>query len=135
MKEHNLMDYSMLVAIENTPEDSSHSTVSLNETFTDRFTSMKNSRDLLTDSIFQLIKEVKQGQKRNNKNHERSDLKLNYDESCSDAHKTLCVNQKLIAHLAIIDYLQLWNVSKQLERFVKVYALNKDGVGLSAVEP
>jgi hypothetical protein len=52
MKEHNLMDYSMLVAIENTPEDSSHSTVSLNETFTDRFTSMKNSRELLTDSIF-----------------------------------------------------------------------------------
>ena len=102
----------MLVAIENTPEDSSHSTVSLNETFTDRFTSMKNSRELLTDSIFQLIKEVKQGQKRNNKNHERSDLKLNYDESCSDAHKTLCVNEKLIAHLAIIDYLQLWNVSK-----------------------
>jgi hypothetical protein len=52
MKEHKLMDYSMLVAIENKPEDSSLSTVSLNETDTDRFTPMKNSRELITDSLF-----------------------------------------------------------------------------------
>jgi len=38
-------------------------------------------------------------------------------------------------HLAIIDYLQEWNLNKKVERFSKVFILGKNGDGLSAIEP
>ena len=38
-------------------------------------------------------------------------------------------------HLAIIDYLQLWNMNKKLERYSKIYLLGKNGDGLSAINP
>jgi len=38
-------------------------------------------------------------------------------------------------HLAIIDYLQEWNLNKKLERAWKTVALHKDGKTLSAIDP
>ena len=38
-------------------------------------------------------------------------------------------------HLAIIDYLQEWNLNKKLERLSKTVVLQKDGESLSAIEP
>jgi len=38
-------------------------------------------------------------------------------------------------HLAIIDYLQEWNLSKKLERLSKTVVLQKDGKSLSAINP
>ena len=42
---------------------------------------------------------------------------------------------KRVYHIAIIDYLQEWNLSKKLERFSKTILLGKDGPTLSAIEP
>jgi len=35
----------------------------------------------------------------------------------------------------VIDFLQDWNLNKQLERFAKTKLQNKDPAGLSAIEP
>lgn len=40
-----------------------------------------------------------------------------------------------ILHISIIDYLQEWNLNKKAERVLKTYLLQKDGEGLSSVEP
>ena len=40
-----------------------------------------------------------------------------------------------IYHIAIIDYLQEWNLKKKTERFLKTTILVKDGKKLSAIEP
>lgn len=39
------------------------------------------------------------------------------------------------AHIAIIDYLQAWNLNKMSERALKVGLLGKDADGLSAIDP
>jgi hypothetical protein len=38
-------------------------------------------------------------------------------------------------HLALIDYLQEWNLDKKLERFAKITFKNANPAGLSAIEP
>jgi hypothetical protein len=40
-----------------------------------------------------------------------------------------------IYHVSIIDYMQLWNREKKLERLSKKWLLGKDGRGISAIEP
>ena len=40
-----------------------------------------------------------------------------------------------IYHIAIIDYLQAWNMQKKIERYSKMTFLGKDGSRLSAIEP
>jgi hypothetical protein len=44
-------------------------------------------------------------------------------------------NGNRIYHIAIIDYLQDWNLNKRTERFLKRTFLLKDGKTLSAIEP
>ncbi len=44
-------------------------------------------------------------------------------------------NYNYTYHLAIIDYLQAWNMAKKVERLTKTIMLGKDGVKLSAIEP
>jgi len=44
-------------------------------------------------------------------------------------------NGNRIYHIAIIDYLQDWNMNKKTERFLKTKILLKDGKTLSAIEP
>jgi 1-phosphatidylinositol-4-phosphate 5-kinase len=38
-------------------------------------------------------------------------------------------------HVALIDYLQEWNLNKKMERLLKTVVLQKDGKKLSAIEP
>jgi len=38
-------------------------------------------------------------------------------------------------HVALIDYLQEWNLNKKLERYAKIYFKNADPSGLSAIAP
>lgn len=38
-------------------------------------------------------------------------------------------------YIGIIDVLQEWNLTKQMERFLKIYFKRHDGDGLSAIEP
>ena len=45
------------------------------------------------------------------------------------------VNAPRVYHIAIIDYLQEWNLNKKLERFTKTVLLGKDKQTLSAIEP
>ena len=45
------------------------------------------------------------------------------------------VTGRRVYHIAIIDYLQEWNMSKKTERFIKTVLLGKDGPTLSAIEP
>ena len=56
-----------------------------------------------------------------------------YDETCKTAHKLF--QQDQIFNVAIIDYLQLWNTNKQIERLLKTKVLGKNAEGLSAIEP
>lgn len=38
-------------------------------------------------------------------------------------------------HVALIDYLQEWNLNKKLERYAKIHFKNADPSGLSAIAP
>lgn len=44
-------------------------------------------------------------------------------------------NERLIYHIAVIDYLQEWNCNKKSERFLKTVVLRKNKAMLSAIEP
>lgn len=83
-----------------------------------------------TDSMIEIYKRFD----RDNRNDTVVLYKSAYDTTCRESHVVECEGGK-IAHLAIIDYLQLWNVNKKAERFAKVYLLGKSGEGLSAMEP
>ncbi|KAK5581389.1 hypothetical protein RB653_001421 [Dictyostelium firmibasis] len=47
----------------------------------------------------------------------------------------LSADEKEIYYIGVIDILQLYNFSKKLERFLKVYLFRKDGNGISATRP
>ena len=51
------------------------------------------------------------------------------------SEKHCFVNSPRIYHIAIIDYLQEWNLDKKLERLMKTVLLGKDKKSLSAIEP
>ena len=51
------------------------------------------------------------------------------------SRKHCFVNTPRVYHIAIIDYLQEWNLNKKLERFTKTVLLGKDKDNLSAIEP
>ena len=51
------------------------------------------------------------------------------------SRKHCFVNTPRVYHIAIIDYLQEWNLNKKLERFTKTVLLGKDKQTLSAIEP
>jgi hypothetical protein len=40
-----------------------------------------------------------------------------------------------VYHMGLVDILQVYDISKQLERFYKVYVLRKDGEGVSVMNP
>lgn len=48
-----------------------------------------------------------------------TEVEESYDQACRDSHVVECEDSK-IAHLSIIDYLQLWNCEKKMERLYKV---------------
>ncbi|KAN0014637.1 hypothetical protein ACTFIU_000955 [Dictyostelium citrinum] len=47
----------------------------------------------------------------------------------------LSADEKEIYYIGVIDILQLYDFSKKLERFLKVYLFRKDGNGISATRP
>ena len=51
------------------------------------------------------------------------------------SRKHCFMNTPRVYHIAIIDYLQEWNLNKKLERFTKTVLLGKDKQTLSAIEP
>jgi len=57
-----------------------------------------------------------------------------FDKNCRRLHQVRLENYTTI-HIAIIDYLQEWNLSKRIERQSKVLILGKNGDGLSAIKP
>jgi hypothetical protein len=62
-------------------------------------------------------------------------LSLNLSSVKKAVSKHIYENDKHIYHLAVIDYLQEWNLSKKCERFFKTIVLRKSPTMLSAIEP
>lgn len=56
-----------------------------------------------------------------------------YEVDLSRKHRFAYDNK--IYHIAIIDYIQEWNLKKQAERFYKTMIRRVDGNELSAMEP
>ncbi len=57
------------------------------------------------------------------------------DAACLRRHKFVSTDSMETYHISVIDYLQLWNLNKKTERFLKTVFLGKKGDELSAVEP
>lgn len=101
LRRHNLMDYSLLFAIEK------------NEAYTRlRGTISKNSKMTLTATEDEMM----------HKTFKKT------------RHTFLSKCGKFIYHLAIIDYLQDFNMDKRLENMIKTF-INKGGAEISAIPP
>ena len=50
-------------------------------------------------------------------------------------HRIESADEQEVFHIAVIDYLQEWNLSKKLERFAKCTLKGKDREQVSAVPP
>jgi hydroxymethylpyrimidine pyrophosphatase-like HAD family hydrolase len=50
-------------------------------------------------------------------------------------HKYISQNGKYIYHIAIIDYLQAFDLEKKAENFIKKYIYNREEYKISAVNP
>lgn len=50
-------------------------------------------------------------------------------------HKFISENGRFIYHIAIIDYLQAFDLEKKAENWIKVNIYNRDGNLISAVDP
>lgn len=116
LEKYNLMDYSLLMCIQENPE---YVNV-LRETRSDANSSrdsgalmMRKMTSVSSDS--DLIKTVR-------------------DRFVGSRHKFLSVCGKYIYHIGIIDYLQDYNMDKKLENLLKYHILMKGG-GISAVPP
>jgi hypothetical protein len=60
---------------------------------------------------------------------------LTYDDYCEFmAREHQYLSEKFIYHVAIIDYLQVWNLNKKGERVLK-QMIGKDGDKISVCEP
>lgn len=58
----------------------------------------------------------------------------NFDEQrLGNRHKYISVNGQFIYHVAIIDYLQEFNLEKKAENFIKVWLYNREEYRISAV--
>ena len=102
LKKNNLMDYSLLLAVERKEKI----VESLNELGESRKTITLSKGEVVDDHVGELI---------------------------SKAH--CYTTDKKIFHLAIIDYLQGWTVSKRFERFSKMTFLGQDGATMSPINP
>jgi hypothetical protein len=49
-------------------------------------------------------------------------------------HKFISFDGQFIYHIAIIDYLQEYNLEKRAENFIKVYIYNRDNYKISATD-
>jgi len=103
LRMHNIMDYSLLLAIEKNPH----------------YIKMKGTISKATTSII-------------SDNEQQNQEMLSHFEKTR--HTFLSKGGKFIYHLAIIDYLQDFNIEKKLESMIKT-VINKDGAQISAIPP
>ena len=119
----NIMDYSLLLAIEENPHYRKHA-----ET-TRRLSQLKN---LQPPSLGEKSKSALPGDKSN------FEIELEKDdpraEFAKDRHAYLSSNMQFIYHISIIDYLQDYNLDKKMENFVKTIWRGR-GSEISAVPP
>ena len=124
------MDYSLLWAIETL------------EHLPDR-TKEKNKHNELSRSVIgggeflfdqEIVKTIRDSSGSLNASAEEEEEKGNEVEDLM-SHRHCFIKGKRVYHIAIIDYLQEWNMQKKLERFTKTVLLGKDGPTLSAIEP
>jgi len=113
LKSQNLMDYSMLIAIESCRKPKK-------ELHTEQF-----DGKALNQGFILLGSEDGRG----STNYRKRLL----GEWMSEKHRFQF--DKKILHISIIDYLQEWNFSKKSERAYKTLILRKDPQRLSAIEP
>lgn len=114
MSTYNLMDYSLLMGIQENPE------------FTEVMKEMRNSSGDMSVS-------VKSG--RNSSITSNSmEMVMIRERFIGNRHKYLSSCGRYIYHIGIIDYLQDYNIDKKLENLLKYRILMK-GSGISAVPP
>ncbi len=56
-------------------------------------------------------------------------------ENSHARHKFISENGKYIYHVAIIDYLQAYDIEKKAENFLKIWLYQRDGKKISACHP
>ena len=110
LMKYNLMDYSLLMCIQENPDYVEYKKTQLTSSGD---LTQANSRKLSVSS--ETLQDL------------RSKFKGN-------RHKFLSTDGKYIYHIGIIDYLQDYNFEKKMENFLKYTVLMK-GAGISAVEP
>ena len=102
LKKNNLMDYSLLLAVESQDKVLE----SLNELGESRRSITLADGEVVDDHVGELI---------------------------AKAH--CYTTDKKIFHIAIIDYLQGWTMSKRFERFSKMTFMGQDGATMSPINP
>ena len=117
LQSFNLMDYSLLIAIERS--DVKKINLHQDPSFLSKFAHHAGFL-ALTNKMFQ------------SKVHKTDDRK-DIGEWMSQKHRF--VHDKKILHISIIDYLQEWNLNKKGERFIKTIIQGKNPDRLSAIEP
>ena len=103
LRQHNIMDYSLLFAIEKNPQ----------------YVKLKGPISKTTTSVLSLDNDLS------------IELTSKFEKT---RHTFLSKGGKFIYHLAIIDYLQDFNLEKRLENMLKT-VINKDGAQISAIPP
>ena len=111
LRSHNLMDYSLLLAIETENKQAPDST----------------DQDRATNRLKQLSRDT------DRRSSAKEFSSIDVGEIFAESHRFK--EGYKVFHVSIIDYLQEWNFSKKTERFAKTLLLNKDGDMLSAIEP
>ena len=140
LNRHRLMDYSLLLLVENNQEFI-NVTTRKHEGIKQRSPVIEGLRQEALDQIL-----ISQNQKpqRNDTVPQKSpivstfgaeNLPELFSSFSGSRHKYISENGKFIYHIAIIDYLQEFNLEKQLESKTKVWLLNRDQELISAVPP
>lgn len=116
MSDFNLMDYSLLMAIEKVPR----SVRKRQSLLSDKFDMIENSSNVYkSENVF-----------RNSYDDDSSKL-----SAPGKRHKYISSCGKYIYHLAIIDYLQEFNFEKRGESRLKIWVLRRPPTLISAVDP
>ena len=82
---------------------------------------------------YSLLLVIENKSRRNDLNTSVGDDDIEQKDCMQQKHEFVSGNR--IYHVAIIDYLQEWNLNKMSERLMKTVILMKDGEQLSAIEP
>ncbi len=127
---HNLMDYSLLLIVETNPK--------WLEKMARKQTTKKVKQSLDNPIVEELMKnpdDIKSIRKITQDN-EPSKLTLEFEaQGLNNRHKYISQNGKYIYHIAIIDYLQAYDLEKKSENFIKVWLYNREEYKISAVNP